>query len=307
MHEYDTIIIGGGPAGLSAALYASRANLKTLVLELGTLGGQITSTSEVENYPGSIRECTGPLLAERMKEQCIDFGTDIKIEKFTSFKKQDKYFLISTEKDSYKSKTIIIATGAYPKVIGCKGEKEFIGLGVSYCATCDANFFRGLKVMVVGGGDSAVDEGIYLTKFVEKVTIVHRRNELRAAKSLQEKAFSNPKIDFIWDSTIEEVKGNGIVQSVLIRNLKTEEVKEVPVDGVFVFIGYHPNTEYFKDVIEMDDRGNILSDEDMNTNIPGVFVAGDVRKKTLKQVVTAAADGAVAAVNAEKYVAKIFG
>ncbi|MFZ7121260.1 MAG: thioredoxin-disulfide reductase [Eubacteriaceae bacterium] len=307
MHEYDTIIIGGGPAGLSAALYASRANLNTLLLELGTLGGQISSTSEVENYPGSIRECTGPLLVERMKEQCIDFGTDIKIERFTSFKKQDKYFVVSTEKDSYKSKTIIIATGAYPKVIGCKGEKEFIGLGVSYCATCDANFFRGLKVMVVGGGDSAVDEGIYLTKFVEKVTIVHRRSELRAAKSLQKKAFSNPKIDFIWDSTIEEVKGNGIVRSVMIRNLKTEAVKEVPVDGVFVFIGYHPNTENFKDVIEMDNRGNILSDEDMNTNIPGVFVAGDVRKKTLKQVVTAAADGAVAAVNAEKYIAKIFG
>ncbi|MFZ7130825.1 MAG: thioredoxin-disulfide reductase [Eubacteriales bacterium] len=306
MHEYDTIIIGGGPAGLSAALYASRADLKTMVLETGALGGQIATTSEVENYPGSIQHCTGPTLTERMKEQSLSFGTDIKFEAYQEMTKVGDYFLIRTDQGEYKSKTVIIATGSRPKLIGCKGEQEFRGLGVSYCATCDANFFRGLNVAVVGGGDSAVDEGLFLTKFAKKVILIHRRDELRAAKALQNKAFANPKMDFIWNSTIEEIKGNGVVQSMITKDVKTHEVKEIPIDGVFVFIGYTPNSKEFQDFVALDNAGNVITDEEMKTKTPGVFAAGDIRKKLLKQAITASADGAIAAISAEKYIANYF-
>lgn len=305
MKEYDTIIIGAGPAGLSAALYAARGDLKTLVLESGVTGGQIATTSEVDNYPGSIEHCTGPTLSERMKQQCVSFGAQINSETYKSMKKEGNYFFLKTDKEEYKSKAVIVATGSKPKMMGCKGEEQYRGLGVSYCATCDANFFRGLKVAVVGGGDSAIDEGLFLTKFAEKVTIIHRRDELRAAKSLQQRAFNNPKMDFIWNSSIEEIKGDGVVQSLLIKNVKTGETQEVPMDGVFVFIGYTPNTKGFEEFVELDDGGNVLTDENMKTSTLGLFAAGDVRKKTLKQAITASADGAIAAVNAEKYICSL--
>jgi thioredoxin reductase (NADPH) len=189
--------------------------------------------------------------------------------------------------------------------IGCKGELEFRGMGVSYCATCDANFFRGLSVTVVGGGDSAVEEGLYLTKFADKVTLIHRRDTLRAARSIQEKAFANPKMEFMWDSTVEEIKGDGVVKSIVVKNTKTNEIAEVETDGVFVFIGYEPSSDEFIDYVKLDEKGNIMSDENMNTNVPGIFVAGDVRSKLLKQVVTAVADGAIAAISAEKYIAHL--
>ncbi|WP_152803885.1 thioredoxin-disulfide reductase [Alkalibaculum sporogenes] len=304
MHEYDTIIVGGGPAGLSAALYSSRAMLKTLVLEQAAVGGQITSTSEVENYLGSISSNAIDIVT-RMKDQALEFGSEIKAEKYKSLTKKDNIFQVTTDKGYYECKSVIIATGSHSQYIGCKGEQEFTGLGVSYCATCDANFFRGLNVVVVGGGDSAVDEGIYLTKFANKVTLIHRRDELRAAKSLQERAFANPKMEFIWDSTVEEIKGDGIVKAILVRNIKTNEITELQTDGVFVFIGYKPNSDEFKEIVKLDDKGNIISDENMHTSIPGIFVAGDVRNKMLKQIITAASDGAIAAISAEKYIADL--
>ncbi len=304
MHEYDTIIVGGGPAGLSAALYSSRSMLKTLVLESGTVGGQVTSTIDVGNYPGSISD-NAQELATRMKEQALAFDAEIKLEKFKELTQKDNCFHVATDKEEYKCKAIIIATGSYPMTIGCKGELEFRGSGVSYCATCDANFFKGLHVTVVGGGDSAVDEGIYLTKFADKVTVIHRRDTLRATKSTQAKAFANPKMDFMWNSTVEEIKGDGIVKSIMVKNLKTNEIKEVQTDGVFVYIGYEPNSDDFIDFVKLDQKGNIIADENMKTNVPGIFVAGDVRSKTLKQVITAVSDGAIAAISAEKYIAHL--
>lgn len=304
--DFDTIIIGAGAAGLSAGLYASRGRVKTLIIENGQIGGQTETTNYIDNYPGSIENPTGPLLTKRMKEQCEQFGAQIVQEEISSIDIIDKLFLIKTNKEEYETKTIIIATGAEPKLAGFKGEKEFRGRGISYCATCDADFFQDLDIAVVGGGDAAVEEGIYLTRFANKVTIIHRRDELRAVKSIQEKAFENEKIDFIWDTVVEEVKGSGIVQSLILKNKKTEEISEFKVDGVFVYIGYVPNSELFKDLVEINDAGYIIGDEEMRTNIPGIFVAGDVRQKSLKQIITAAADGAIAGVNVEKYIAENF-
>lgn len=304
--NYDTIIIGAGPAGLAAGLYAARGRLKTLILEKGQVGGQITSTYEIDNYPGSRDKPTGPILAERMKEQCENFGAQIAQEEVKSIEKENKLFRIQTNKGSYETKTMIISTGAEPRLAGFKGEMEYRGRGVSYCATCDAGFFKGLHVVVIGGGDAAVEEGIYLTKFANKVTIIHRRDKLRAAKSIQEKAFSNKKIDFIWDSVVEEVKGEGVVQSLVLRNKKTNEISELKAEGVFVYVGYTPNSKLFEGLVKIDEKGYIIGDQEMRTNVSGIFVAGDVRQKSLKQIITAAADGAIAGVNAEKYISKNF-
>ncbi|HHT50970.1 MAG TPA: thioredoxin-disulfide reductase [Eubacteriaceae bacterium] len=302
--ELDTIIIGAGAAGLSAGLYAARGRLNTLIIEKGIIGGQTESTNFIDNYPGSIENSTGPLLTKRMKEQCEQFGAKIVQEEISEIEKLDKGFFIKTNKEEYYTKTIIIATGAEPRLAGFKGEKEYRGKGISYCATCDGDFFEGLDIAVIGGGDAAVEEGIFLTRFANKVTIIHRRDELRAVKSIQEKAFNNKKIDFIWDTVVEEVKGSGIVQSLILRNKKTGEISELKVDGVFVYIGYVPNSGLFKELVDIDEEGYIIGDEEMRTNVPGIFVAGDVRKKSLKQIVTAAADGAIAGVNAEKYISE---
>ncbi|MBF7097224.1 thioredoxin-disulfide reductase [Alkalibacter mobilis] len=304
--SYDLLIIGGGPAGLSAGLYASRANLKNLILEKGDAGGQIASTSEVDNYPGSIKNATGPTLSMRMKEQCVEFGSEFKKEEFIDLKKDGKIFKVKTDKDEYEAKTVIIATGADPKEIGCKGEREYRGMGVSYCATCDGFFFRDLTVAVVGGGDSALEEGMFLTKFAKKVYIIHRRDELRAVKSIQDKAFANNKIEFVFDSVVEEIKGDGVVNGITVKNVKTGELTDMAVDGVFVYVGYKPNSAKFRDFVELDETGFIIGTEEMTTTTAGLFVAGDIRKKMLKQVITAAADGAIASVSAEKYVAENF-
>lgn len=304
--EYDMIIIGGGPAGLSAGLYASRANLKNLILEKGDGGGQIATTSEVDNYPGSIKDATGPSLTQRMREQCEAFGTEFRKEECTELKKDGDYFVVTTDKDTYRSKTVVAAMGAFPRQLGCDGEKEFRGMGVSYCATCDGFFFRDLNVAVVGGGDAALEEGIFLTKFAKKVTIIHRRDALRAAPTIQDRAKANPKIEFILDSVVEEIKGDGVVQAVRIKNVKTGEETELPVDGVFLFVGYQPNTELIKDMVTLDQGGYAVAGEDMETQVPGLFVAGDIRKKQVKQVITAASDGAVAAVLGEKYITEHF-
>ncbi|AFS78101.1 thioredoxin reductase TrxB [Gottschalkia acidurici 9a] len=304
---YDLIIIGSGPAGLSAGLYSGRAKLRALIIEKEKPGGQIASTNEVANYPGSIKDATGPSLIERMVEQSDQFGTERVTDEVREVNLKDKIKVVKSDKGEYKSKSVIIATGAKPKLLGCPGEKDFIGRGVSYCSTCDGDFFTGLDVYVVGGGDSAVQEALHLTKFAKKVTIIHRRSELKAAKSLQDRAFKNEKIDYIWDSEVKEIKGEGIVNSLVLENLKTGEKREIIADdefgtfGVFIFVGYDPQTEVFKDQIELD-RGYIKTDEYMKTSLLGVFAAGDCRNTPLRQVITASADGAIASIYAEKYI-----
>jgi len=299
---YDTIIIGGGPAGLSAGLYASRSRMKTLVIERAKYGGQATTTDELENYPGSIEDCTGTALSQRMRQQAEDFGTEFVKDEVVDTVLEGDIKVIKCRKGEYQAKTIIIATGATPRLGGFKNEIELRGRGVSYCATCDADFFTDLDIAVIGGGDSAITEAIYLAKFGETVTVIHRRDSLRAAKSLQEKAFSNPKIKFIWDSVVEEANGEEILENLTIKNVKTGEVSTLDVNGCFVFVGYLPISELFKGKVNMTERGDIITDEEMRTNIPGVFAAGDVREKSLRQVITAAADGAIAATNAEHYI-----
>lgn len=310
---YDLIIIGAGPGGLSAGLYGARAKMDTLIIEKDKTGGQISTTEEVANYPGSIPDASGPTLVARMVEQVEEFGAQKVKDNILEVDFSKDIKVLKGEKDVYKAKSVIVATGASPRKLDVPGEKELTGKGVSYCATCDADFFTDMQVFVVGGGDSAVEEALFLTKFAKQVTIVHRRDSLRAAKSIQEKAFKNPKIDFKWDTAIKEIKGDGIVESVIFENLKSNEVEEYLADeefgtfGIFVFTGYLPQTELFKDVLEMDKQGYLITDTKMNSNIKGVFVAGDCRQKTLRQVVTAVADGAIAAVEAEKYVDEHFG
>ena len=307
---YDVIILGAGPAGLAAGLYAGRYRLSTLIIEKAKDGGQIAITDEIENYPGQIVEGeSGPSLIARMTAQAEKFGAERANDTITKVELEGPVKVLYGNKDTYKAKTVIIATGAFPRPIGCKREGEFMGKGVSFCATCDANFFEDFEVYVVGGGDSAVEEAMYLTKFARKVTIIHRRNELRAAKSIQEKAFKNPKIDFLWDTVVEELHGDGILDGMTVKNVKTGELTRIDADeddglfGLFGFIGYNPRSELFVDMLEME-NGYIKTDENMHTNIPGVFAAGDIRVKSLRQVVTAAADGAIAAMQAEKYCAE---
>lgn len=306
--EYDVVIIGGGPAGLSAGLYAARAKMSTLVIEKERNGGQIVTTDEVANYPGGIDEETGPSLIARMVEQVDTFGAERVIDSVVDIDMTGDVKIIKCEKEEYHAKSVIIATGASPRKLNCDGEVELTGKGVSYCATCDGDFFADFEIYAIGGGDTAVEEALFLTKFAKKVTIVHRRGELRAAKSIQEKAFNNDKIDFIWNSEVAEIKGDGMVETLVLKNTATGELKEYHANeedgtfGVFVFVGYSPKTDLFKGKIELDKAGYILTDVDMKTNVEGVFGAGDVRQKSLRQVVTAVADGAIAAVQAEKYI-----
>lgn len=308
---YDVIILGAGPAGLAAGLYAGRSRLSTLIIEKGQDGGQIAITSEIENYPGQILEGeTGPSLIARMTEQAKKFGAERVSDTINSVELNGATKKLIGSKGTYEAKTVIIATGAKHRAIGCKNEEKFVGKGISFCATCDASFFEDFEVYVVGGGDAAVEEAMYLTKFARKVTIIHRRNELRAAKSIQEKAFQNPKLDFMWDTVVEEVDGEEILEKMIVKNVKTGELTTIEADpddglfGLFGFIGLLPNTELFEDIIEMD-KGYVVTDANLHTNIPGVFAAGDLRVKTLRQVVTAAADGAIAATEAEHYIANL--
>ena len=304
---YDVVIIGGGPAGLSAALYAGRARLSTLIIEKDKEGGQIVQTAEIENYPGGLEEESGPTLIDRMSRQADKFGVEKVLDTIEDMELEGKEKSLKGKKETYRAKTVIIAAGASPVPIGCPGEKEFTGKGVSYCATCDAAFFEDFEVFVVGGGDSAVEEALYLTKFARKVTIIHRRDALRAAKSIQEKAFANKKVEFMWDSVVKELKGDGLLESMVVENVKTKELTEVTADeedgtfGVFVFIGFKPQSAVFEGKVEME-NGYIVTDADMKTNVEGVYAAGDIRVKSLRQVVTAAADGAIAAVQAGKYI-----
>lgn len=310
---YDLIIIGAGPAGLSAGLYAGRARIDTLIIEKSKDGGQIVTTDEIENYPGVLPEESGPSLIARMSEQVKKFGAERVSDNINKVELTGDVKKIYGDKGEYQAKSVIIATGANPKTIGCPGEKEYTGKGVSYCATCDAAFFEDFEVYVIGGGDSAVEEAMFITKFARKVTLIVRRDELKAAKSIQEKAFKNEKMDFMWNSAVVEIKGeDGMMSSIIVENLKTGEKNEIFADeedgvfGLFVFIGFDPTTQLFVGQVDMD-RGYIISDENMKTNVPGVYVAGDCRIKSLRQVVTAAADGAIAATQVEKYLEHLEG
>ena len=308
---YDVIIIGAGPAGLSAGLYAARARLNTLIIEKDTDGGQIASTSEVENYPGAMEGDTGPSLIKRMVDQTEHFGAKKISDKVVEVDFSGKIKIVKTSEEIFKTKSVIIATGSVPRSLGVPGENELRGRGISYCATCDGPFFEDLEVYVMGGGDAAVEEAMFLAKFAKKVTIIHRREELRAAKSIQEKAFKNEKIDFMFNTVITEIKGDGMLESFIVKNVGTGKEQEIfpdPEDGacgLFIFVGYLPATELFKDIIAMD-KNYIITDDNMHTNIAGVFAAGDNRVKSLRQVVTATADGAIAAVQAEKYIENEF-
>jgi thioredoxin reductase (NADPH) len=305
-HIYDTIIIGGGPAGLTAGLYAGRSRMDALLIEKGEFGGQTATTEEIENYPGVIDEAKGPEIIERMRKQAETFGTKFTKDEIIDVDLNNKIKVVRGKNATYEAKTIIITTGAYPRLAGFKNELEFRGKGVSYCATCDAGFFTDLEVAVIGGGDSALTEALVLTKFASNVTIIHRRDEFRGAKSIQEKVFNNPKVKIIFDTTPEEAIGDVFFEGLTLKNVKTGERTEFRADGCFVFVGYVPVTDLFKDKIELDNAGYIITDEDMKCNIPGVFAAGDVRKKSLRQVITAAADGAIAATIAEKYIEEEF-
>ena len=301
---YDVIILGAGPAGL----YAGRSRLSTLIIEKGQDGGQIAITDEIENYPGQIVEGeSGPSLIARMTEQAKKFGAERCTDVIKSVELEGDVKKLVGAKGEYLAKTVIIATGAFPKPIGCENEGKFTGKGISFCATCDAAFFEDFEVFVVGGGDSAVEEAMYLTKFARKVTIIHRRDELRAAKSIQEKAFKNEKLHFMWDTVVTKVDGDELLNSMTVKNVKTGELTTIKADeedglfGLFGFIGYNPNSKLFEGMLEME-NGYIKTDDNMHTSIPGVFAAGDIRVKSLRQVVTAAADGAIAAMQAEHYV-----
>lgn len=304
---YDVIILGGGPAGLSAGLYAGRSRLKTLLLEKGAAGGQIALSAEVENYPGQLLEGeSGLTLADRMAEQCARFGVERRTDAVRKAELRGEVKVLTGGAGTYRARTVIIASGASPRPIGCENEKEFTGRGLSYCATCDGAFFRGLDVYVAGGGDSAVEEALFLTRFARRVTIIHRRNALRAAKSIQEKAFAEPKIHFLWNSVVTRVDGGDALDTITVQNVKTGESAEIRASkedgmlGLFGFVGYLPNTALFQEALPLE-NGYIRTDEDMRTALPGVFAAGDVRVKSLRQVVTAAADGAIAAVQAERF------
>lgn len=301
---YDTIILGGGPAGLSAALYASRSKMNTLLIEKEIFGGQIATTDEIENYPGAVKDSTGPLLSERMKQQAEEYGTEIAKDEVIDIDIVGDIKKVKCKNETYNTRTIIISTGAYPRLAGFKGENEFRGRGVSYCATCDADFYTDLDVAVIGGGDTALTEAIYLTRFADNVTIIHRRDRFRASKYLQEKAANNPKIKFTMDSLVVEAIQDGMLQGLKLKNTKTLEVTDFKVDGCFVCVGFIPVTELFRGKINLNEFGYIPTDKDMKTNIDGVFAAGDVREKIVRQAITAASDGAIAATMAEIYIAE---
>ncbi|MBI2845930.1 MAG: thioredoxin-disulfide reductase [Chloroflexi bacterium] len=303
--ERQLLIIGSGPAGLTAAIYAARANLNPLLITGYVVGGQISLTYEVENYPGFPETLTGPQLVELMQKQAERFGTEMAFEQVTAVDLNTEPFTIKTDAKEYQARAVIIATGATPRALEVPGEKEFTGKGVSYCATCDGFFFREKDVVVVGGGDSAVEEGLFLTRFANKVRIIHRRDELRADPILQQRAFNNPKIEFIWDTLVRKISGDGTVQAVETENVKNGKAATLATEGVFVYIGHTPNTQLFVDQLKMDEMGYLVTDQRMHTNIPGVFAAGEVSDHIFRQIVTSAGFGCMAAMEAEKYLASL--
>jgi len=299
---YDVTIIGGGPAGLTAGIYAARAALKTLLIEKGMTGGLAASTEFIENYPGFDEGVGGPELMMQLDAQARRFGTELQSITAESIEAGDGYFTIHTDEEDITTKTIILATGAQPQKLNIPGEEEFHGRGVSYCATCDGAFFKDKEVAVIGGGDSALEEALYLTKFASKVHILHRRGELRATKILQQRALEHEKIVLHWHSTVERISGEATVNEIIVKDVRSGATTPLAVQGIFVYVGTRPVSELVAGLINLNEQGYIITDENMHTSKPGIFAAGDIRQKTLRQVVTAVADGAIAAVEAEKYI-----
>lgn len=304
---YDVIVIGGGPAGLTAGLYSGRARLKTLLLEKAATGGQAATTDVIENYPGFPEGVGGYELTQKIRQQAEQFGCQIReINPVTNIEVDGDIRQVNTEDGGFRAKAIIIASGAEARTLGVPGESEFRGKGVSYCATCDGAFYRDKVVAVVGGGNSAVEEAVFLTKFATKVYIVHRRAELRADKILQERALGNPKIEIVWDSHLKKILGNGKVEEIVVEDKKTHQRSDIRVDGVFFYIGSVPNTAFCEGVIDLDGRDFVLTSENLMTSVPGVFACGDCRANLLKQVAVAVGEGALAAVEADKYIEENF-
>ena len=300
-NNYEVVIIGGGPAGLTAGLYAARARLKSLLIEMGLIGGQIVNAEQVDNYPGFPEGISGLELGELMLRQATQYGLETIIAEVTGLEVKEKQKVVETTDGNFIAKVVIIAGGSKWRKLGIPGEGKFTGKGVSYCATCDAAFFRELPVAVVGGGDSAITEALYLAKFASKVTVIHRRDQLRATPILQEKAFSKPKIDFLWNTVVERIEGGDLVNRMRLRQVKTGEESTRDISGVFVSIGLSPNTEYLKGILPLDEAGCIVTSNTMQTKIAGIFAAGDIRQDSARQAITAAGDGATAAIFAEKF------
>jgi len=300
---YDLVILGGGPAGLTAAVYAGRAARSTLVLTGPLPGGQVATTQMVENFPGFPEGISGMELAQRMQAQAGHFGARMVVEPVTGVDLTHAPFTVQTHCDTYRSRTVIIATGAVPRRLGVPGEARFFGRGVSTCATCDGFFYKGKRVVVVGGGDSALDEGLFLTRFAREVVVVHRRDQLRAARVYQERAFANPKMRFVWDSVVEEILGEQTVSGVRVRNVKTGEAAVIEANGVFVYVGMTPGSRLFAGQVELDEQGYVVTDRRQHTSRPGIFAAGDVQSPDFRQVVVAAASGAMAALEADRFLA----
>ena len=301
----NLIIIGSGPAGLSAAIYAARGNLKPLVLTGPEIGGQISLTNEVENYPGFPDGIMGPELVQLMQKQAEKFGAGVEIDTVTAANLKTHPFQLKTQNGAeYAAKALIVAAGASPRYLNVPGERELTGRGVSYCATCDGFFFRNKEIAVVGGGDSALQEGLFLTKFASKVHIIHRRAELRAQKILQDRAHENGKINFVWNSVVREIKGSSKVEALVLENTQTRARSELPVQGIFVYVGHIPNTSLFKGQLEMDEEGYLEVDARLHTNIPGVFAAGESHDHVFRQAVVSAGYGTMAELEAEKFLAE---
>lgn len=302
---YDILIIGGGPAGLTAGMYAARSRLNTLIIERMALGGQVITTELVENYPGFPEGISGFELGERMARQAERFGLRTAYAEVTGIEVKGEIKEVRSSEGVYRARAVIISTGADPAKLGVRGEDRLRGKGVSYCATCDGAFFQDLPIAVVGGGDTAVEEGVYLTRYASSVTIIHRRDQLRAARIIQDRAFSNRKIRFLWDTVVTEILGEKQVEGLILKNVKTGEASDLKVSGVFILVGMRPNTDFLKGILELDERGFIITNEDLETSIPGVFAAGDVRKTNLRQVAVSVGEGALAAYLAEKYLERM--
>jgi thioredoxin reductase (NADPH) len=307
--DFDVLIIGAGPAGLTAAIYAGRGNLRVAIVEKGNPGGQIAQTEEVENYPGFPEVISGPELSGRMVQQAEKFGAQILYDEVTGIERNGPHgFTVKGYDKTYTTHTVIIATGANPKRLGVPGEDAFYGRGVSTCATCDGFFYRNKRVVVVGGGDAAIEEGTFLTKFASSVTVIHRRDTLRANKVAQDRAFANPKMRFVWDTAVEEVLGHdGLVTGVRLVNLKTGEKSSLETDGVFIYIGHEPNTTFLSGIVELGSTGYVAVRDEIYTSVPGIFAAGDVSDEIYRQLSTSVGAGTKAAMRAEKYLVELEG
>jgi len=299
--EYEVIIIGGGPAGLTAGLYASRARLNSLLIEKGLIGGQIVNAEQVENYPGFPDGISGSEIGELMHRQAAKYGLKTLLAEVSGIELQEAQKVVRTTDGNFVAKAVIVAGGSKWQKLGIPGEEKFAGKGVSYCATCDAAFFRDLPVAVVGGGDSAITEALHLAKFASKVFVIHRRDQLRATRILQEKAFAEPKIEFLWNNTVGEIEGQDTVRRLKMHQVKTGEESTLDISGVFVSIGLSPNTDYLKDILALDDIGHIITNSRLETETAGIYAAGDIRHDSARQAIAAAGDGATAAIYAEKY------